>query len=212
MRLGAAALAIGLLGGCPADAIPYVTIQGSVTPPRAPVPVQIVGARIDVVAIKGNLGKTGVTTVGASTEISGTYTVQLDASTVPSSPALFKILVMNPDRPPRDGPLLAAIVVLNRPPGKGPNLGTMTANLDATSSLAALGISYRAGLQPDLDASAINPLKVAQHLNKNPILVFGYATTYQTFVTLKSNDAPAANFDLALQASEDLPADLSKVD
>ncbi|MBI6545482.1 MAG: hypothetical protein HY692_01730 [Cyanobacteria bacterium NC_groundwater_1444_Ag_S-0.65um_54_12] len=203
---------VGIMAsGCQAPAIPYVTIKGNIYGLPAPSAIPITEAKIDILSLDGTLGKGGAGRVNDVTGTSAQFSLQLAAATLPTKPTLFKVSLRNPEPPPRDGPLLVAILVLSRPAGSGPELGTFVADLDATSSVAALGIEYRFSLWPELAASGIDPVSIANYLDRKSTLAFSYAQAYATFIGKGSNQAPAQNQQIAQQASEELPADLAKV-
>lgn len=207
--LAGVAVPVVMLAGCPGgDPVPYVTLGGYVTPPRNAA-VSLSSARLDLVSVKGDLGKEGVARlVTTSTEGVYRYSVQLDATVLPRSPTLFKLVVQNPEQAPRNVPLLSTLVALHRPDGKGPELGEFRANIDATSSIAALGIEYRVNLDPDGEFAGVNPEKAALHLGRNNLIVFNFLQAYSAFVSGGRNDGPAASLEIAQQASEDLPQNL----
>lgn len=206
-------LAAWLVTGCPwGDPAPYVTLSGYVILPRSAA-VSLNSARLELVSLKGDLGKAEVAKLSNATPDGAilSYSVQLDATVLPRTPTLFKLAVINPERAPRDVALLSSLVALHRPEGKGPELAQFRADIDATSSIAALGIEYRVNLDPEGDFQGVNPEKAGLHLGRNNLLTFNFLQAYSQFVAGTKNDAPAASLEIAQQASEDLPEDLKKL-
>ena len=204
--------AVLALAGCPGEATPYVTLVGYVIPPRA-AQVSPTGARVDLSSVKGDLGKAEVARLSAvgSDGTLWSYSVQLDATVLPQNAALFKVVVRNPEKAPRDTALLSSLVALSRPPGKGPELASVRADIDATSSIAALGIEYRVNMDPEGDFQGVDPVKAGAYLGRNTLLLFNFINAYGSFVAAKNNDSPATSLDIAQQASEDLPPDLKNL-
>lgn len=203
-------LAVAMTAACVPQPISYVTLSGFVVPPISVSLSPLAGARLDVVSLKGDLGKAGAATAADVPGSPGVYSyaVRLDASALPAAPAPFKVALHNPERPPRDGALLSGIVLLFRPPGDLQDLGSFRLDLDATSSLAALGIEYRANLDPDADFSTLKPDRAAKRFER-ALLTFNFQQAFGSFLAGRTNDAPAASLELAQQASEELPRDLS---
>jgi hypothetical protein len=204
--------AIGiLLGGCPWTTVPFVSVQGLIYAARTSALTPLRDAAIDVISLSGNLGKAGagkVAVIGSASVYS--YQVQIDASTLPATPTPFKVVLRNPERPPRDGALLSGVVFLYRPHGSGPEIGRFDLNLDATSSLAALAIEYRANMDPEGGLGVFDPAKAARKLDRG-LLAYRFLQAYGQFVAGRTHDAPAASLELAQEASEELPTDLSRL-
>ncbi|MBM3270830.1 MAG: hypothetical protein FJZ01_24630 [Candidatus Sericytochromatia bacterium] len=202
--------ALALAQGCTPKPVPQVRLFGYVIPPISGASRSLAGSPVDVVALRRDLGKGAAAT---AVEVAGSggvyyYEVRLDATVLPAAPLPFKVAVRNPEPAPRDGPLLAGIVRLFRPPGDIEDLGSFRLDLDATSSLAALGIEYRSNLAPDATFAEVDPIKAAKRFDK-ALMTFNFQQAYGSFLAGRTNEAPAASLDLAQQASEELPPDLS---
>ncbi|MBM3274263.1 MAG: hypothetical protein FJZ00_03865 [Candidatus Sericytochromatia bacterium] len=200
-----------LLAGCPWTAAPYVSVKGLIFAARTSESPPLRDSAIDVISLAGTLGKAGAgkaLPTGAASVYG--YQVLIDAATLPETPTLFKVVLRNPERAPRDGALLSGVVFLYRPHGSGPEVESFDLNLDATSSLAALAIEYRANMDPEGNLGRFDPAKAAQKLDRG-LLAFSFLQAYGKFVAGQTHDPPAASLELAQEASEQLPTDLTKL-
>lgn len=202
--------------GCAHTPVPYVSLSGTIAMP-ASVGLDLTGAPIDILSLAGDLARLSATTarqtgVATPTEpAQGEYSVEIDARTLPATPTLFVVQLANPAPGPASGPILEALVALSRPEGAGPDLGSVVADLDATSSLAAMAIQYRQSLTPDLATADLSPTAIASYLGNRTSLPFDLATALVTFTDGQSTTAPCASTAIAQEASQALPQDLTTV-
>ena len=204
------------VSGCAGAVAPYVTVAGAITLP-APAG-QLANAPVSIQSLTGNL--VGASTTNASQTVlasfdrpaQGSYSLALDATTLPGTPTLF-LITLHAATPgtPGDGSLLEAVVALSRPAGKGPELGTVTADLDATDSLAAMALQYRQSQGQQINASAVDPTAIANYLGNQTNLPFELASAFVQFLAGQTSTAPCATVTLAQQASQALPTDLTTV-
>ncbi|MBU6428430.1 MAG: hypothetical protein KGR26_05445 [Cyanobacteria bacterium REEB65] len=203
------------LSGC-STPVPYIWISGTITLP-ASVPLALQGTPIGIVSLAGTLARQAATTASQAAPTSavapgtGEYSLAIDATTLPESPAFFVLQLGDASSAPK-GPLLEAVLALYRPAGRGPLLGSFTANLDATSSLAAMALEYRASLDQDPAATAVDPGKIATYLGQQTALPYDYLTAFLAYLAGQTATAPAASGSLAQDASQALPTDLATLD
>ncbi len=204
------------LVGCAGHPVPFVALSGTITLP-VPESLSLDGAAISIVSLSGTLARLGATAAvqtqapTPSQPARGTYALEIDASTLPAAPTFFLVQLDNPEPDPWNGPILEAAVALSRPPGAGLDLGGVEVDLDATSSAAAMALQYRQGLSVSLDPARIAPVALASYLGTKTTVAFDFAAAFVRYTTGQTRIAPCDSADIASEASEALPTDLTTV-